>query len=140
MSGSRRHISNINCFYAMLMSMTKLFKYLTIFCFVAGLVLFFSGDEAFFPKSGGTGLVLLIVGTPLFALLSSLTKSNKKLGFSLNNKTVGAGSLVLLSGLGIAIIGSATSKGFDAFGAIILGVPIIISGLIIIVIGIFKRS
>lgn len=54
--------------------MHKLFKNLTIFCFVTGLFLYFSGDDAYFAYSTGTGLTLLAIGTPVFAILTNIAR------------------------------------------------------------------
>lgn len=57
--------------------MHKLFKNLTIFSFVVGSFLYFSyfiGDVAYFSYSGGTGLTLLAIGTPVFAILTYISR------------------------------------------------------------------
>jgi ABC-type nickel/cobalt efflux system permease component RcnA len=124
--------------------MHKLFKTLTILAFVIGLFLFLSGDAAYFSKSGGTGLVILAIGTPLLAIM---TTAFRNVG---NNQSISAherhsstlfrnGLIMLIVGFLIYLSAFVGDQGFGSIGVAVLGAFVGFVGIITLLISAHKR-
>lgn len=120
------------------------FKSLTILSFILGLFLYLGGNETYFSRSGGTGVVILVIGTPLFAILAHLFKEKSMpqsvLEPSRSNKLFRNGLIML--GVGIFLYISAMADqdlGFGAIGLALIGVFTGLAGLITLFIGTLKN-
>ena len=124
--------------------MHKYFKVLSLSSFVVGSVLYFSGNETFFHKSGGTGLVILVIGTPLFAILALVfrrTGNLQKHSSAQSNKLLKTGLGLMLAG--VLVYASAFifigDQGFDALGAGLFGAALVFVGLVTTVVGSLRK-
>lgn len=127
--------------------MHKLFKGLTIVCFVLGSVMYFSGNTAFFSKSGGTGLVLLAIGTPVFAVLTSIFRDTNGTDGNLApaasqqrpRKLFWFGLIMTLAGLAIYFLAFVGDQGLGGIAVAGLGALALLIGVVSLFINVLRR-
>ncbi len=124
--------------------MHKLFKTLTVLAFVVGLFLFLSGDEAYFSKSGGTGLVMLTIGTPLFAIMTNIFRGggNNQSGDTSEHrpsKLFRNGLIMLVVGFLIYLSAFVGDQGLDAISVVALGTLVGLAGIITLFVSALKH-
>ncbi len=121
--------------------MHKYSKALTVLFFFLGLFLWLGGDETYFHESGGVGLVILVIGTPLMAMLAVLSNrtaaDKKSKNSSANPLKTGVGLFVL----GVLIYGSAfiSGQGLGGIYTAFLGGIIAFIGIVCMVVGALRH-
>jgi hypothetical protein len=120
-------------------AMKHLCKYLSILSLIVGLVLFVGGDEKYFHKSGGVGLVILTVGSLFFAILHLfISRQKTALSYHINTLTKLGVGMVSASAL-IIVIGFNIASGFEGIGVAMIGYPLAFIGIVITVISLFRK-
>lgn len=124
--------------------MHKLFKTLTIFSFAVGLFLYASGNSAYFSHSGGTGLVMLVICTPIFAILTNISKrteGNQTTSIRARRlrKLFWFGLIMVVAGFALYFSSFIGDQGFGALVPAALGALSLLIGIAALTISALKR-
>lgn len=123
--------------------MYKTFKVLTILAFVVGLFLRLSGNDTYFSQSGGTGFVIFVIGTPLFAILTDIFKNKDSGQGTVSNyrpdKWLRNGLIILVLGFLIYLCSSLDDQNLGGIGVAAIGALVGLAGIIAVLASALKR-